>query len=208
MRPKGHASFLSLSWRSWSLSLGLHLLAGTTLLFLGRAKALDLTLVNLDLAPSLSLAPTNPAEQDETWRNPGSTPHPKPVPVQLPPKPAPPAAASSTVPAAATGGEGKEAGFRSIAQVSQLPHFNVQVKADYPEAAKRANIEGTVILQVDIDATGTVKKVEVVQGLGYGCDEAAVEAMQKSNFTPALGALGEPVPVQHVRIPYRFKIED
>ncbi len=92
-----------------------------------------------------------------------------------------------------------------MAQVSQLPHFIKQVKADYPEAAKHANIEGVVILQVDIDATGAVKKVELIQGLGYGCDESAIVAIQQSTFSPALAG-GEAVPVRF-RIPYRFKFD-
>ena len=95
--------------------------------------------------------------------------------------------------------------FHSTAQVTQLPHFLYQVKADYPETAKRANIEGVVILQVDIDAAGGVKKVGLIQGLGYGCDEAALSAAQRSTFSPALAG-GEPVPVR-IRIPYRFKFE-
>jgi len=62
-----------------------------------------------------------------------------------------------------------------------------------------------VILQVDIDATGGVKKVELVQGLGYGCDDSALSAAQKSTFSPAMAGT-EPAPVR-IRIPYRFKFE-
>jgi protein TonB len=86
-----------------------------------------------------------------------------------------------------------------------LPNFVTQVKAVYPEAAKRANIEGVVILQVDIDATGAVKMVRLIQGLGYGCDEAALSAAQQSVFSPAYAG-DEPVPVR-LRIPYRFKFD-
>ncbi len=79
------------------------------------------------------------------------------------------------------------------------------MKAVYPEAAKRANIEGVVILQVDIDATGAVKMVQLIQGLGYGCDEAALAAAQQSLFAPAYAG-DEPVAVR-LRIPYRFKFD-
>jgi protein TonB len=95
--------------------------------------------------------------------------------------------------------------YRSLAEVSRLPHFLNQIKAVYPDAAKRANIEGVVILQVDIDATGAVKMVQLVQGLGYGCDEAALAAAQESTFSPAYAG-EDPVPVR-LRIPYRFKFD-
>jgi outer membrane biosynthesis protein TonB len=46
----------------------------------------------------------------------------------------------------------------------------------------------------------------VIQGLGSGCDEAAVAAMRQSTFTPAYAG-SEPVPVR-IRIPYRFAINE
>jgi len=80
------------------------------------------------------------------------------------------------------------------------------MKPEYPEAAKRVNIEGVVILQVDIDATGAVKKVDLIQGLGYGCDEAAISAMKQSTFTPAFDK-GGPVAVR-VPLGYRFQLKE
>jgi protein TonB len=93
--------------------------------------------------------------------------------------------------------------YRSIAEVSRMPRFINQVKPVFPDAAKRANIEGVVILQVDIDATGAVKMVQLIQGLGYGCDEAAVAAIHESTFSPAYAG-DEPVPCR-VTQSYRFK---
>jgi protein TonB len=68
-------------------------------------------------------------------------------------------------------------------------------------------MEGVVILQVDIDATGAVKKVDLVQGLGYGCDEAAIDALWRTTFRPALSG-DLPVPVHGLRIPYRFELSE
>ena len=139
--------------------------------------------------------------EDEEWQKPQTLKRILPPP---PPKPLPkpePQAAPAQGPAGPSGDAGTGV-YKSIAQVSQLPHFINKVKPQYPEAANRANIEGSVILQVDIDATGAVKKVDLIQGLGYGCDEAAVAAMQQSTFTPAYAGT-KPVPVRF-RIPYRF----
>jgi len=197
-------TFLSLPLRPWSFSLGMHTAVLLMLIFIGRSRTLDLTFIDLDLAssPKNAAGTRQPPPEDE-WRKPlvlqrKIQPIPPPV-AKLPPaEPAPPG------PTSPAGGPG-QGEYRSIAQVSQLPHFINQVKAQYPEAAKRANIEGVVILQVDIDAAGGVKKVELIQGLGYGCDEAALAAVQQSTFSPALAG-GEPVPVR-IRIPYRFKFE-
>jgi len=182
MRPR---TFLSVPMKPWSLSAGIHLSFFVGLLLLGRARTFDLTLINLDTASPQTQALQ---QEDEEWQKPMT--HRK-VPLSPAPKP-------TVVPNVSTG-------FRSIAQVSQLPHFKTEIKAQYPEAAKRANIEGVVILQVDIDATGAVKMVQLIQGLGYGCDEAALAAVQQSSFTPAYAG-DEPVPVR-IRIPYRFKFD-
>jgi len=167
---------------------------------------LDLTAVDLELLSptgTVSAVPPPPTLDDE-WQKPDHFK--RMVPKPPPPFPKPLLQVQVSAPSTAPVGDGAlGGGFRSIAQVSQLPHFKVQVEAQYPEAAKRANIEGVVILQVDIDATGAVKKVELTQGLGYGCDEAAVNAAQQSVFTPAYAG-SEPVPVR-IRIPYRFRFE-
>lgn len=142
--------------------------------------------------------------EDEEWQKPQTLKRILPPPLPKPlPKPEPQAAPAPGP--AGPSGDAETGVYKSIAQVSQLPHFINQVKAQYPEAAKHANIEGVVILQVDIDATGAVKKVDLIQGLGYGCDESALAAVQQSTFTPALAG-GEPVPVR-LRIPYRFKFD-
>jgi protein TonB len=95
--------------------------------------------------------------------------------------------------------------FRSTDEVSQLPRFKTKVTAVYPDAAMSAGIEGVVVLQVDIDAAGTVVNVAVIHGLGYGCDEAAAAAMKQDIFMPARAG-STPVPVR-IRIPYRFRID-
>lgn len=178
-------TFLSVPMKPWSLSAGIHLSFFVGLLLLGRARTLDLSLIDLDMS---SPQARTVRQEDEEWQKPMTHRKVSRVPV---PKPL----VEPNV----------GAGFRSIAQVSQLPHFQTEVKAQYPEAAKRANIEGVVILQVDIDATGAVKMVQLIQGLGYGCDEAALAAVQQSSFTPAYAG-DEPVPVR-IRIPYRFKFD-
>jgi TonB family protein len=189
--------FLSLPPLPWALSVGTHLAFILSVLFIGRSHFLDLTTVTLDFAPSKATALYQPQKED-IWQKPmlrriARLPLPKPKEMPTPQ----PAAQAAEI------GQGTGA-IRSIAQVSQLPHFINQVKPLYPDSAKSAGIEGVVIMPVDIDATGAVMDVEVLQGLGSGCDEAAAAAMKQSTFTPAYAG-SEPVPVR-IKIPYRFQI--
>ena len=56
----------------------------------------------------------------------------------------------------------------------------------YTEEGRRLKVEGEVLLEVVFTATGQIRIQRVVQGLGHGLDEAAVQAAQKIQFKPAL----------------------
>ena len=82
----------------------------------------------------------------------------------------------------------------------------IQKKIIYPEIAKRAGIEGKVYIQAFIDEKGDVVKTKILKGIGSGCDEAAMEAVGKTKFTP--GKLrGKLVKVQEV-VPIVFKLNN
>ncbi len=55
---------------------------------------------------------------------------------------------------------------------------------NYPLLAKRKKIEGKVKIQAKIDEFGFVLDTKVVEGIGYGCDEAAESAILKTEFIP------------------------
>jgi TonB family protein len=56
---------------------------------------------------------------------------------------------------------------------------------EYTEEARNLRIEGDVLLEVEFCASGQVKVVRVVRGLGHGLDEAATRAAQSMRFKPA-----------------------
>jgi protein TonB len=72
------------------------------------------------------------------------------------------------------------------------PSLLGEVRVDYPEEARKAGIEGSVRLKVTIDAGGQVTEVVVINGPGYGLNEAAREALRRFRFSPATQK-GEPV---------------
>jgi TonB family protein len=56
----------------------------------------------------------------------------------------------------------------------------------YPDEGRQLKIEGEVLLDVVFSATGQIRIVKVVRGLGHGLDESAVRAAEKIQFKPAL----------------------
>jgi len=80
----------------------------------------------------------------------------------------------------------------------------IQKNIIYPEIAKRAGVQGRVYVKAFVDENGTVKKAEVLKGIGAGCDEAAIAAVMKTRFKPGKQR-GKPVRVQ-VSIPILFKL--
>ena len=81
----------------------------------------------------------------------------------------------------------------------------IQEKIVYPEIAKRAGVEGKVYILAFVNEQGEVTKAQVIKGIGAGCDEAALNAVLKTRFTPGKQR-GKPVKVQ-VSIPIIFKLK-
>lgn len=66
----------------------------------------------------------------------------------------------------------------------------------YTEEARRARIQGAVLVQAIIDREGNVRDVKLLKGLGAGLDESAMETVLGWKFKPAMRG-GEPVPVYY-----------
>jgi TonB family protein len=56
----------------------------------------------------------------------------------------------------------------------------------YTDEGRQLKIEGEVLLQVVFSASGQIRILKVMRGLGHGLDEAAVRAAEKIQFKPAL----------------------
>ncbi len=81
----------------------------------------------------------------------------------------------------------------------------IQARVVYPEIAKRAGVEGTVFIEAFVDENGNVTRTAVVRGIGAGCDEAAMAAVQATKFKPGKQR-GKPVKVR-MSIPIRFRLQ-
>lgn len=76
----------------------------------------------------------------------------------------------------------------------------------YPDAARRAGIEGRVIIQFIVDENGQVQDPVVVRGIGGGCDEAAIEAIRSVEWSPGRQR-GRAVRVQF-QLPIMFRLQN
>ncbi|ARA93177.1 hypothetical protein AWN76_008400 [Rhodothermaceae bacterium RA] len=74
----------------------------------------------------------------------------------------------------------------------------------YPEIARKAGIEGRVIVQFVVDETGRVVDPVVVRGIGAGCDEEAVRLVKQARFKPGKDK-GQVVPVK-MSLPITFRL--
>ena len=87
---------------------------------------------------------------------------------------------------------------------SDKPVLRSQARAAYPEIARRAGLEGTVVVQVLVGPRGLVERAEIIQGVHPLLDKAALDAAARCQFTPGKQR-GVAVPVW-VAVPYRFRL--
>lgn len=78
-------------------------------------------------------------------------------------------------------------GPRAWAAVSSRPKMDFRPVFEVPDDARKANVEGTVQVRLDVDASGAVTAVRVVSApLGHGVEDACVAAWRRSTWKPAL----------------------
>ena len=99
---------------------------------------------------------------------------------------------------------------RDAAGVTRLPRLisqpsNLDMRAAYPEAARRENREANVYLKILVTAKGQVTQVRVVRGAGEGFDQAAEKLVKQFRFRPA-EADGQAVSVW-IPWTYKFRLE-
>lgn len=116
----------------------------------------------------------------------------------LPRKPA-------SVPQSAGNGAGSLPVAADELQVTEMPKLLSEVRIPYPEEARARGVEGTVKVDLLVDEFGVVRQSKVIEGPGYGLNEAALEAISGFKFTPAK-THEKPVAVR-VRYSYRFVLD-
>lgn len=80
----------------------------------------------------------------------------------------------------------------------------LQERVAYPDAARRAGVEGTVVAQFLVDEAGEVSCLDIVLGIPFGVNESVLAAVKASAFEPGRQG-GEPVEVR-VSLPVKFRL--
>jgi TonB family protein len=134
--------------------------------------------------PATDTAPTPPAIADTATE-------PPPVEPQPVPEPTPVAPASSVYSAVPPGGSQPQEIHRVIPR--------------YPPAARRANVQGSVVVRGIVRRDGTIDDVEVIQDLPHGLGEEARRAVSGWRFRPATYR-GEPIDVYYT-VTVNFRLQ-
>ena len=93
-------------------------------------------------------------------------------------------------------------GVRSIsAEVLTLPTVEFASPVDYPKSRLESGVGASVLMQLTIDTNGRVLGSEIIESAGDDFDEAALQTIDRYQFTPALDENSQPVLVQ---IQYRL----
>ncbi len=93
--------------------------------------------------------------------------------------------------------------FGEYVYVEELPEAITKVPPEYPDLARSANVDGTVLVQALVGKDGRVKDTKVVKSIAM-LDAAAVSAVRQWVFKPALSN-NKPVAVW-VAVPVRFTL--
>lgn len=76
----------------------------------------------------------------------------------------------------------------------------------YPAAASRANVSGRVFMTFVVNTDGSIQDVQVLKGLGFGCDEEAVRVVKSMPKWKPGKQSGRPVRVKY-NLPVSFVLE-
>jgi len=100
-------------------------------------------------------------------------------------------------------------------EIEVVPFYKVEVKPEpvyipkpeYPDLAKKAGIEGRVVVKMEIEIDGSVMDAQILRSSGnQNLDEAALNQARKYKFTPARQR--DKLVRVWVNMPFDFNLED
>lgn len=214
------------------ISIGLHLLVLFVVFVIPLTANLVLPVITVELPEYVKLAPMPPPPEvavSTPRRTIDTAPAPQTAPTSAPPTildgPEPPAYAPPAIPGAipgiSTSGSGlgtsigepaappppeppKQKGPVRVADLPVPPRKITDARPIYPEIARQARREGTVVMEAVLDTSGRVTQLRVIQSVAL-LDQAAMDAVRQWRYTPTtLG--GHPVSVL-MTITIRFQLQ-
>jgi len=90
--------------------------------------------------------------------------------------------------------------------VTAMPRVISEFRSAYPKLAKEKGVEGKVVVEILIDNQGRVRKATLIDGPGFGLNEAALESIKKFKFDPA--KIGDQSVAVVIRYGINFVLEE
>ena len=90
------------------------------------------------------------------------------------------------------------------AYVTTKAHILARPEPQYTEEARNNQVRGTVVLRAIFAFDGKLRGVRVLHGLPYGLTEAAIKAVRRIRFEPAL--IGDKPVSQYIQVEYNFNV--
>jgi protein TonB len=94
-------------------------------------------------------------------------------------------------------GGGYGGGVMSVGGGVTAPQVIHSVEPEFTDQARRANYQGTVSIELVVDAQGYPQDLRITRHLGMGLDQKALDAVRQYRFRPSMYQ-GHPVAVQMV----------
>ena len=102
------------------------------------------------------------------------------------------------------GGQGGGVNFLGAGGSVISPELLTKVDPNYSEDARKARLQGSVMLRIEVGTNGLAQNITVAHGLGLGLDEEAMDAVKKWKFRPGK-VNGKPaVVVAYVEVNFRL----
>ena len=87
-------------------------------------------------------------------------------------------------PGVGPGDGGTGIGIRGFGGDFTAPVVIFKIEPEFSEDARKAKLQGLVMLSAEVDTNGRLRNIRVTRGLGFGLDEKAVEAVKQWRFRP------------------------
>ena len=124
-----------------------------------------------------------------------------PIPTATEPAPPPTPQPAAEVPASAD----RSGVYAAVPAGGSQPEELDRVIPRYPAMARRAGIQGAVVVRGIVRRDGTIDNVEVIKDLPQGLGDAAAEAVRRWRFRPAT-VRGEPIDVYYT-VTVNFRLQ-
>lgn len=104
-----------------------------------------------------------------------------------------------TIDSDAVGGADQPSG-----EITRQPSFVQKIEPVYPRPEQRAGGQAIVLAEVTVDSKGKATEVRIIKSAGIYFDNAVIDALKKSIFSPAY--INEEPVAARVLVPFRFKL--